>query len=981
MSSGEAVIYKLTKNDAPYVFKYYKLGYALSSEVLSKIKSNPKDKIVKLYEYGTHLGQDYEIMEFAEGGTLDDYLKENGSIKDMNTLKNFVGQIAEGLNQLHGQLRIIYQDLKPENIYFRDKARTSLILADFGISSVMPAGENMAEVKANATTIYAAPDLARIGAQTNVKVGPSVDYFALGITMMQLWMGEKPFQGLSDSERGRQIMYKEVEFPQDMDIDYKMLIQGLIDPLAKSRWGIQHVSRWLGGESLKSDYQKTSINYEKQMFTESESFSNPVELAELMEKHPKRGIPFLYNGLVSSWLEKADDRFLLEEIKNVMAAYSGDKEKDAGLYTAIYTLDPERSFVTQGGKKCTANSEIAEAILAESDYYMKELKNKNSYLYLYLIATGGPNGRIFIETVQKYFDEYSPKRALNLLYLKLQEDGGQSFTVGSKTYLSPDEAGAEKDAGQIALIKKAVQEQDSLFLVWLSDYFAEFFASTNEFKSLYPSDKFFLLSKMPFLSYKEMVPDWEEAALNDLSKLIYFNPGRFDLFETYAAQALPFTGRASRLDWQPTAIYNLASSYNEIIKDDKVGFELLNLLIKHGADVNEYSGDGSTPLFVAVRTRNVPLVKKLLESGANPSLPKTDGFPPILRALYYVTGIEDDEDKRNEEERIEITNILLDYNVDVNVSSDGMTPLMLLFYLKPCKELSELGSRILSKTSNVNQIDDIDKLPALYYAIIARDDKMEKKMDYVYYDEMIEMLLKAGAKTEILAKSGYTSPLMHAADTNDFPLAELLLKYGAKNEFADADGETAFVYAMKKKHKDIAQLVDPGKALLGKARLLSAGKAAICVLGILGMFLTMDVLARAILSFNFIYPVLLTSSILLSHLLFAYILILIMGLREYLLLLRGTFMFVSSILFYIFGIPILFPLVISGLQMLTRFLPDNITQILSIPASLMTQSNSGVSVLIGYLVFLAVFMTGSIFYTKFADKVGKVSRMYKAYAE
>jgi Serine/threonine protein kinase len=45
--------------------------------------------------------------------------------------------IVEGLEQLHGEHKVIYQDLKPENIYFRDAKKTSLVLADFGISSIM----------------------------------------------------------------------------------------------------------------------------------------------------------------------------------------------------------------------------------------------------------------------------------------------------------------------------------------------------------------------------------------------------------------------------------------------------------------------------------------------------------------------------------------------------------------------------------------------------------------------------------------------------------------------------------------------------------------------------------------------------------------------------------------------------------------------------------------------------------------------------
>ena len=165
-------------NGNNYILKYYKLGYKYPENVLTAIKNNPKNNVIKLFEFGSRNGQDFEIMEYAEGGTLDHYLKESGPIRDINKLKQIASQINEGLNQLHSELRIIYQDLKPENIYFKDKNKTKIVLADFGISNIMKSGKNEADVKANVTKEYAAPELSRTGNESIVTVGPHVDYFA-----------------------------------------------------------------------------------------------------------------------------------------------------------------------------------------------------------------------------------------------------------------------------------------------------------------------------------------------------------------------------------------------------------------------------------------------------------------------------------------------------------------------------------------------------------------------------------------------------------------------------------------------------------------------------------------------------------------------------------------------------------------------------------------------------------------------------------
>jgi len=191
MGSGEAVVYKIKRDGKHYALKHYKPNMPLSDtakKVLAKIRDNPKDRVVRIFDFGNYLGQDFEIMEYAEGGTLGEYIKKSGPIRDTR-LKDIVKQINEGLQQLHGYYKIIYQDLKPENVFFKDASRLQLVLADFGISSVMHDNSEEVEVIASNTDLYAAPELARKGNRTEVIVTPAVDYFALGITMYELWLG------------------------------------------------------------------------------------------------------------------------------------------------------------------------------------------------------------------------------------------------------------------------------------------------------------------------------------------------------------------------------------------------------------------------------------------------------------------------------------------------------------------------------------------------------------------------------------------------------------------------------------------------------------------------------------------------------------------------------------------------------------------------------------------------------------------------
>jgi len=618
MGSGEAVVYKINMGKKPYVLKHYKPNTPLSDtakKVLTKIKDNPKENIVKIIDIGNYNGQDFEIMEYAEGGTLSEFIKKNGAIQD-NKLKDIIKQINEGLQQLHGYYKTIYQDLKPENIFFRDKKKTSLVLADFGISSVMKGRSEEVEVIASNTDLYAAPELSRKGNNTTVEITPAVDYFALGITMYELWLGEQPFKEMKAITRERNIRDKNVKFPANMPNNCKMLIQGLINPLPKERWKNEHVQKWLNGESFTLDSKKTSTKtssiYKPLKFGD-EFASNPKEMAELMQQNPEAGRLCLYDGFITSTLKEAGDVTLYTDINNVISQYN--KDQKTGLIAAIYTLDPERPFISRTGKICETSEEIADAIMADSAHYMDELTKRNASLYTYITVTGGSQGKETANTFCNFFKKYPPNRALTLVYLKLQSD--DTIPLGSKRYQSIDELAQENDRSQIDLIKRAIIEKNSPLLVWMSDKYGD------EFNMQSAADQFFLLGLFPFLSFTDLS---SSNGVAELQYLIDNYPERSDLFETYAAQGLPLKGHILDKPIKKTPIDYVVSNFTDLISlhDRDTIFNLIRLLQKLGADVNEYSSDGRCPFINALGKDN-DLIELLRELEVNEDFVSNDG--------------------------------------------------------------------------------------------------------------------------------------------------------------------------------------------------------------------------------------------------------------------------------------------------------------------------------------------------------------------
>jgi serine/threonine protein kinase len=577
--SGEAIVYTVKIDDKPFIFKHYKPNTQLSDtarEVISRIKNSPHDRIVKVIDFGKYNNQDYEILELAEGGTLGDYLKKS-AIRDAEQFAKIIKIINEGLQQLHTQYNVIYQDLKPDNIFFSDAKKTEMVLADFGISSVMETGTKKAQVVASLTDLYGAFELSPKTGRKHVIATPAVDYYSLGITILEMWLGEKPFMNIPPIERDYMISEGNIDFPADMPDDYKTLIQGLIKYNRNERWGYDQIQQWLSGKQLQSS-GKASTGFATEMFNDTENFSSPKELADLMVKYPDQGAKILYSGIVESWFRKSGKELRAEEIKEVLATNAQDKQ--SGYYTAIYKIDPTRAWTSKGGKACTNLEEIAQALSSESAYYMEDLKKTNARLYLYLAAVEGANGVEASENFCKYFTEYKPALALAIICLKLQ---GDCITIGSKKYQSPEELKQEKDTAQQELINKSVMEDHSTLLVWLSSFYKDYLPVTVGFKAQMVPQKFFLINLLPDFSYKKFDPKWQTNALTILKLLIDESLGRSDLFEAYAAQGLPFNGEIPGLNVSP--LEYVISRYFDFGID--IALNLVRLLVKFGADINE----------------------------------------------------------------------------------------------------------------------------------------------------------------------------------------------------------------------------------------------------------------------------------------------------------------------------------------------------------------------------------------------------------
>ena len=157
--------------------------FLLEGRTMAKL---PHRNIVAVYDIVTREDIAYISMEYLEGGTLSERMREGLSLGEAIGV---VVQLANGLEFAHRN-GVIHRDLKPSNVMFRDD--TTPVLTDFGIakqSDVMASRITQTGLVLGTPT-YMSPEQAS-GRDTD---GRS-DQYALGILFYELLTGKPPFTG------------------------------------------------------------------------------------------------------------------------------------------------------------------------------------------------------------------------------------------------------------------------------------------------------------------------------------------------------------------------------------------------------------------------------------------------------------------------------------------------------------------------------------------------------------------------------------------------------------------------------------------------------------------------------------------------------------------------------------------------------------------------------------------------------------------
>ena len=174
----------VTSGSDDSLFGDYRRKFVREAANLSRLKH---PNIVKVLEAFEANGTSYYVMEYINGGSLDDLIARQHSLSEMETVK-YVRQIASALAFMHDN-KMLHLDLKPGNVMIAgDKA----VLIDFGLSKQYDESGNP---ESSTTVGGGTPGYAPLE-QANHRDGNgfpvTMDVYALGATMFKMLTGERP---------------------------------------------------------------------------------------------------------------------------------------------------------------------------------------------------------------------------------------------------------------------------------------------------------------------------------------------------------------------------------------------------------------------------------------------------------------------------------------------------------------------------------------------------------------------------------------------------------------------------------------------------------------------------------------------------------------------------------------------------------------------------------------------------------------------
>ena len=360
-------------------------------EARTMAKFSKDEGIVKALDFFEINNTAYIVMEYLEGVTLKQYLRENKRI-DAEDLVELLVPLIEALDEIHSQ-GLIHRDISPDNIMVLPDGRIKLM--DFG------AARDYTEFGEKSLSIVLKPGYAPPEQyQTHGVQGPWTDIYALCATMYKCITGENPPDAI---ERVMDDHLKKISafgIPVLPQIE-EAIIKGM-SVAANDRY--QNVGDFC--EDLYGGYEENSV-------PEAEESQSQVE-TELAEQSVETKTGMLTEGIPQSKYSTTEavqesEKLISKELSENAGLTSEENEAEAGIESETNNsgnkvpeqrMEKEKDSITPEKEGQSGNRAKEET---------KKVQKKNNYfplivgilILLGIAGTFAYNKSVFEETASK----------------------------------------------------------------------------------------------------------------------------------------------------------------------------------------------------------------------------------------------------------------------------------------------------------------------------------------------------------------------------------------------------------------------------------------------------------------------------------------------------------------------------------------------------------------------------------------------------